>query len=134
MLKQKKKFGDNRDEVVEWYNNQITTKFREKKKQLYLYGPPNSGKSTFIDLMFGNFFKIVFIKIVFLSLKINFFLAPWLKNKFKIKEDENFCMSGWDPAIHKWIQVDEAKFDQVKKKEGLMKVFYHFIKKISIFI
>lgn len=34
--------------VLNWWNDWVINGYRHKKKQLYLWGPPNTGKSTFI--------------------------------------------------------------------------------------
>lgn len=50
----KKRFHNWRDQVVDWYNDWIINGFVHKKKQLYLYGPSNTGKTHFIRFLMGN--------------------------------------------------------------------------------
>ena len=54
LFKIKKKFNDERDEVIRWFNTYLSTPFVPKKPQLFLYGLPDTGKSTFIELMMSN--------------------------------------------------------------------------------
>lgn len=51
-----KRFGDWRDRAVDWYNDWVMNGHLRKKKQLYVYGPSNSGKTTFFDLLLGMSF------------------------------------------------------------------------------
>jgi hypothetical protein len=43
------RFGDWRDDVVAWFNDYVGKEWQYKKPQLYLWGPPSTGKSTFIQ-------------------------------------------------------------------------------------
>ena len=62
--KVKKRFGNWRDQVVDWYNDWIINGFVHKKKQLFLFGKQDTGKTSFIRFLFGivlNFW-LFFIK------------------------------------------------------------------------
>ena len=48
-------FNDWRDQAVEWYNDWVQNPSVEKKQQLYVWGPKNSGKTLFFQLLLGNF-------------------------------------------------------------------------------
>ena len=46
--------------VVVWWNSWVNGGWSHKKKQLYLHGPSNTGKTTFINhVLLGKFFMIV---------------------------------------------------------------------------
>ena len=55
-----KKFGNWRDLVVDWYNDWAKNGYFHKKKQLFLYGESNTGKSTFIKYLMGKDLKYIF--------------------------------------------------------------------------
>lgn len=44
--------------VVDWFNDWVINGYRHKKKQLYLWGPSNTGKSTFINTLIELSLKI----------------------------------------------------------------------------
>ena len=50
----KKKFGNWRDKVVDWYNDWVVNGFCYKKKQLYLFGKQNTGKTYFVRFLMGS--------------------------------------------------------------------------------
>jgi hypothetical protein len=42
-------FGDWRDELINWFNDWIDNGWRPKKQQVLITGPPNAGKTSFIE-------------------------------------------------------------------------------------
>lgn len=50
-----KKFGNWRDDVVEFLNDWIYNGWHHKKKHLCLFGQSNAGKSTFCNALLGNY-------------------------------------------------------------------------------
>ena len=50
----KRRFGNWRDRVVDWYNNWVQNGFKNTKKHLFLYGPSDTGKTSFISYLMGN--------------------------------------------------------------------------------
>ena len=53
----KKRFGNWRDKVVDWYNEWVKNGFMHSKKHLYLFGPPDTGKTNFLQFLFGIFLE-----------------------------------------------------------------------------
>lgn len=51
----KKKFGDWRDIVIEWWNDWTRNKYCPKRPQLYLVGKSDSGKTSFITALLCKF-------------------------------------------------------------------------------
>lgn len=49
-----KRFGNWRDRVVDWFNDWVINGFVHKKKQLFLHGKQDTGKTSFISYLFGN--------------------------------------------------------------------------------
>ncbi|CAF1095329.1 unnamed protein product [Brachionus calyciflorus] len=57
VIVQKRRYGNWRDQIIDWFNNWILTGISYKKKQLYLYGLSDTGKSTFIRDLFRHYYK-----------------------------------------------------------------------------
>jgi len=51
-----KKFNNWRDDVITWLEDWVVNGYSHKKKQLYLHGESNTGKSSFINHLMGKFF------------------------------------------------------------------------------
>lgn len=49
-----KRFNNWRDEVIDWYNDWVNNGYSHKKKQLYLFGESNTGKTYFINEIIGK--------------------------------------------------------------------------------
>ncbi|TAK57429.1 hypothetical protein EPO17_01955 [Patescibacteria group bacterium] len=68
-------FNDWRDSVVVWWNNFVRDGYSAKMPQLYLYGPSNVGKTTFInELLSEHHFINIFtfesnLKLIFSIMK-----------------------------------------------------------------
>jgi hypothetical protein len=78
-------------DVINWWNDWIINGWHPKKKQLYLYGPSNSGKSTLID----NILKE--------SMGPNYHV-----NLFEpTPNDRSFAYQNFDSLTHKVAKCDE---------------------------
>ena len=53
----KKRFGNWRDNVVDWFNDLAIKGFKKTKMHLYLYGQPDTGKTHFVEYLLGNLVK-----------------------------------------------------------------------------
>jgi hypothetical protein len=85
-----KKFNDWRDECVIWFNNWVTKPYQYKRKQLYLYGPASTGKSTFIQrVLFAQYGGQVF--------KAN-------------SSDEKYCWENFNQKTHNLVTIDEFSY------------------------
>lgn len=67
-----KPFNNWIDKVINWLNSWIREGWHPKKKQLFLYGDANAGKSEIVRAIFGNSFLIsVYTSVVYnLILKV----------------------------------------------------------------
>ena len=50
----KKRFNNWRDQVVDWYNDWIENGFVHKKKQLFLHGKQDTGKTSFVAFLMSK--------------------------------------------------------------------------------
>lgn len=50
----KKRFGNWRDQVVDWYNDWVINGLSKKTKHLYLHGKSGTGKTNFIQYLMSN--------------------------------------------------------------------------------
>lgn len=48
------RFNDWRDDCVVWWNNYVRDGYSDKMPQLYIHGPSNAGKTTFIKQLLSN--------------------------------------------------------------------------------
>ncbi|CAF1027740.1 unnamed protein product [Brachionus calyciflorus] len=94
-----KRFGDWRDKVVDWWNQWVSNPYKPKRKQLYLYGESDSGKSSFIRAL----------------------LAAYAHQLF-IPENGKFAWQNWSPYVYTHIVIDEADF-QKDFNESVWKLF-----------
>lgn len=74
--------------VYQWWNDWVTNGWTHKKKQLYLFGPPNTGKTTLIMEL----------------LKDNIPFEPPANAK-------SFAWADWDPERYNCVFIDEFKMD-----------------------
>ncbi|RNA12045.1 hypothetical protein BpHYR1_036274, partial [Brachionus plicatilis] len=81
-------FTNWRQSVIEWFNKNLDEKNR---KALFLYGISDSGKSSFINNLFGHLKNQIFLPVM--SLGIN----AW---------------SEWDPKIYNLVIIDQIGFSQ----------------------
>lgn len=127
-------------EVVLWWNKRINSQ-KIKQKQLYLYGPSNVGKSTFIERIIGksrvnvfqpgvgkffmqDFNPLVHTVILFEEFEIQYHLVGKLKRllegrkdvySVKCESDKEICFKG--PII--FISNDECVHDQALRNRLL---------------
>ena len=87
------------NDVVEWFNDWVENKWTHKKKQLYLWGPANSGKTYFINK-----------------------LVEGLNNEIyePIPNTDRFAYQEFNSDIHKIMIIDEFNiknfnFEMLKK-------------------
>jgi hypothetical protein len=85
-----KKFNDWRDDCVKWFNDWVSSPYQYKRKQLYLYGPASTGKSTFIQrVLFAQYGGQVF--------KAN-------------SSDEKYCWENYNQKTHNLVTIDEFDY------------------------
>ncbi|RMZ94146.1 hypothetical protein BpHYR1_050355 [Brachionus plicatilis] len=90
---QEKKFGNWRDEVVEYLNGWIINGWHHKRKHLCLYGKSNVGKSTFCNALLGNYDHQNF------PIGIN---------------DSKFAFDRWDPKQYTHCIIHEFDFTKIE--------------------
>ena len=85
-------------EVVRWKNlhTRNQNKYKHKTPQLYLHGPADSGKTTFIKLIFNGYEHQTFIPIRGTS-----------------SENRRFQWEGYSEHLHNFVYFDEFKFSEV---------------------
>lgn len=89
-IKVLKQFNDWRDDVIIWFNNWVTSPYQYKRKQLYLWGPASTGKSTFIQrVLFAQYGGQVF--------KAN-------------SSDKKYCWENFNQKTHNLVTIDEFEY------------------------
>ncbi|CAF1021492.1 unnamed protein product [Brachionus calyciflorus] len=83
------KFGNWRDQVVEWFNDWVREGYNHKKRHLLLVGDSNHGKTTFIMALLGAYNHQAF--------------RP-------TRKDKRFAWESWNPRAYTHIIVDEFEF------------------------
>ena len=98
-------FGDWRDELIRWLNDWIDNGWHPKKQQVLITGPPNAGKTAFIE------------NVLLKGVPSEAILTPEKSsNKYQIS---NFAWSKSDEVYNSVVYADEfqiAGFDQGKLK------------------
>jgi hypothetical protein len=85
-----KQFNDWRDDCIQWFNDWVSSPYQYKRKQLYLYGPASTGKSTFIQrVLFAQYGGQVF--------KAN-------------SSDEKYCWENFNQKTHNLVTLDEFDY------------------------
>lgn len=105
----KKRFGNWRDTVVDWYNSFAIKGFRQAKMHLYLNGPPDTGKTHFVQYLLGNF--IFILKRLIVKINFNFFknfLEPYKKQIFYPSEIGRFFLEGFNKSLSTVIVMEQA--------------------------
>lgn len=86
-INQIKKFNAWQDDVIEWFNDFIDESNTGPKKQLYLYGKSNTGKTYFIlHYLFAQYLNQIFIPCA---------------------SEGKFAYSHWDPQLYNILIADE---------------------------
>jgi hypothetical protein len=85
-------------EVIDWWNDWAINGWRHKKKQLYLYGPPNTGKTTFIRELLAKCLNPISNDNEFFYDKLLFEPMP---------NEPKYSLQGYDSNVHKIVFVDE---------------------------
>ena len=103
----KKRFGNWRDKVVDWYNDWADKGFKQAKNHLYLYGPPDSGKTNLVQFLLGINEKFYsFIK--FLKIYVSTFLEPYRNQIFCPKETGRYFLEGFNQTLSTMIIIDRT--------------------------
>ncbi|CAF0969266.1 unnamed protein product [Brachionus calyciflorus] len=87
-----KKFNDWRDEVVQWWNEWTSQPYKQKRPQLYIYGPSDSGKSAFIKAMLSAY-----------------------RHQTFVPEKGNYEWQKWDSFKYTHVIIDEADLNEYNK-------------------
>ena len=98
-------FGDWRDELIEWFNDWIDNGWHAKKRQVLITGPPNAGKTSFIE------------NVLLKGVPSEAILTPEnSSNKYQIS---NFAWAKSDELYNSIVYADEFQincYDQCKLK------------------
>ena len=90
-------FGDWRDDLILWFNNWIDNGWHMKKQQVLITGPPNAGKTSFID------------NVLLKGIPSAAILTPEKSsNRYQIS---NFAWSKADEVYHSIVYADEFEID-----------------------
>lgn len=93
--------------ILEWWNDWIVNGWTHKKKQLYLYGPSNTGKTTFVHKLLSNCIN---------SHQVS---DP---DDYKYEEqvfqplpnEPRYAFQDYDAEVHKIIKIDEFDIREYK--------------------
>ena len=94
MSKEGSSFGDWRDQCVEWWNKWAEEPWYHKKPQLYLHGPSNSGKTTFV------------LNVLLRGIPQECIFMPVVRSKY--------AWSEYDERVHRVVLVDCFELGNVR--------------------
>lgn len=88
-------------QVIDWWNDWVRNGWHHKKKQLYLHGPPNTGKTYFIDHLLQRTIGDSFNMQVFTP-------AP---------SEHKFAWADFEPNVHNVLKIDEFNLNEFNVNE-----------------
>jgi hypothetical protein len=91
--------------VLQWWNEWSINGWIHKKKQLYLYGPSNTGKTTFIHKMLGLCIN-----------PANTSNEYFYENQCfqPLPNEPKYAYQDYDSSIHKILKIDEFEVSEYK--------------------
>lgn len=98
-------------EVKDWWNDWIANGYEHKKKQLYLYGPSNVGKTSFIHHLLSSCIKYENNSSLNSNTSAN--RPDFLENMYKMQifmptpNEFKYAWQSFDEDIHKLVVIDE---------------------------
>jgi GTPase SAR1 family protein len=107
------------ESVLNWWNDWIMNGYKQKKPHLYLWGPSNTGKTTFVMNMLNQSFAFKSKTTTTLTARTYLDVQQFIF--IPAVNERRFAWQQFDPNIHKCILIDEFNLNEYNAKQ-LIKV------------